>query len=562
VSLSLSPQLLNAGAWEKLMKAYHAQVIRGIQMDAQIRLEYYERRGTGLRGEKEQWDKTDEQQRSQRWGPTVTLTQQFDDKLGLAIWLHAPNLISTKQYFEENVPNLIRSYEDWAAKMREILASIEAAASRPDLPFFRLLTARLFDAALRGRDPEPAGEIQKLYHEWAGSAADLLRFEWRKKLRSLKARPEDLFTTHTTFGLFIFASGQQPIVIKKVEMIPYTLLDAKRSVALFDRDRGFMVVNDPSDFPQQPAQPPAGDVWQELLRKSSGPGEDEEVELAEQLRQALLKEPQMVSKQMISLLMPHLDETALSEDLKQFIKIQEQGLHKAAFTRHVNRADHAMDGRAILTTRENLDQARRAIPDLLKTWQATKEAASFGNTDESPAHVLETNQLECRLYLLMAIGECLAAGQSVKDYLPATFRSPQAGGSKPEIRDALSRAENADRIYAHGWIERLSHWGLDTAYSELMRGLPSEEEVTTPEEHAALLAFDVVELLGITRIIQEATAKLSQVQEKRASALVKLGPAIEAGLLMQAASTVHGDIIRLLEVLTGRQAAFGSGVER
>jgi hypothetical protein len=91
-----------------------------------------------------------------------------------------------------------------------------------------------------------------------------------------------------------------------------------------------------------------------------------------------------------------------------------------------------------------------------------------------------------------------------------------------------------------------------------MRGLPNEQELISLEESSAVRAFDLIELLRVIKALRAATAALSHVQERRESALVKLGPALEAGLLSQAANIAYGDLVSLLEVLTGRQMAFDS----
>ena len=284
LNLSLSPELLGTELWRKLFQTYYEEVINGIQLDAEIRLHFYQQKAKGLRGEKDQWDKADPAQRLERWGPTVTLNQRFDNETGLSIWLRPAEIISTQKYYEENAPYLIRGYEDWATKMSGILNSLKEATQRTDAPFFRLITTRLFDCALRRCEPEQMPGIQKLYREWAGPMADLLCFEWRKKIRFLRGNPDDLFTAHTTFNLrLIGKSVIRGAIISRMEMIPYTLLDTKRSVALFDRNRCCIVVNDPSDFPEQ-AVPQTSHSIDELLRHDEV-GLDE---LAEHIRERLI----------------------------------------------------------------------------------------------------------------------------------------------------------------------------------------------------------------------------------------------------------------------------------
>lgn len=554
MKLSLSPELLGTGIWKKLHKAYEEQIISSIHLDAKIRLDFYQQKAKGLRGDKDQWDKADEQQRLERWGTTVTLNQRFDNEIGLTIWLHPPEEISTKQYYEESVPGLIISYENWAAKMRGILKSMETAAKRPDDPFFRLITTRLFDAALRGGELEQMPRIQKLYREWAGPMADLLHFEWRKRLRSLRVNPEDLFTAHTTFNLRLMVQAvPQGKAITGLEMIPYTLLDKKRSVALFDRKRGFLIVNDPSDFPQLPDLQPAGDLRQELLQQSVGFSEDE---IAEHLREIIIKTPQQACQQIIDLLKPQISDETLLEDSDQVRKAYQQGSRKIRFTRLVNVADNAMLVRALLTVRKNLEEARQSIPDLLKIWSEARASDSADHAMQ-PVPIPEIGELKCRLYLMESIAECLAIERPIKEELLAAYRSSRTG-SKHEIRNALAAADNAHPVYTSKWIERLSNWDAAIAYGELIRGLPTEQELTSLEEYTAMRAFDIVELMHIAKALRVAITTLSHVQERRDAALVKLGPALEMALLSQAATVVNSDLTSLLQILTGRQVSFDS----
>jgi hypothetical protein len=385
--------------------------------------------------------------------------------------------------------------------------------------------------------------------------ADLLRFEWRKMLDSLRAKPEDLFTVHTTFNLRLIGKAV-PMAnrISDMEMVPYTLLDRKRSVALFDRKRGFMVVNDPSDFPAPLAEQSPVEIGQILLQAEA---DLDDAEMIARLRASLLREPQLVCRQVLDLLKPQITGTALSEDSAQVRRVYEQGLQKMRFTRLVNLADHAMWGRALLTACESLRVARQVIPDLLAIWAQVRESALEARAAQHEP-LPEPNELKCRLHLMETIAECLAATDfSIKERLPSLYRSPQTGG-RPEIRNALAAADNADPAYTKKWIERLSNWDLGVAYNELLRGLPNEQELTLLEEHSAVRAFDLIKLLRITKALREATATLSHVQERRESAFVKLGPALESGLLSQTANIAYGDLVRLLEVLTGRQMAFDS----
>jgi hypothetical protein len=554
LELALSPHLLGADSWQRLISAYEELIIGRIQMDAQIRLEYYQRRADGLREEKKQWDKSDEQQRLQRWGPTVTLNQLFDDALGLAIWLREPTIKPTKQYYEESVPGLIQSYETWAAKMERILNSLRDAKQRQDLPFRRLMTARCFDAALRGRDLGETPRIQELYREWAATTGDLLRFEWRQKLLSEQANSEDLFTIHTTFNLRQYTNEQGTLIVR-LGMIPYTLFDAKRSVALFDPRRRIMVVNDASDYPQ-PGAPPLSsiDIQQAIKQHLHGQSPDKIApsSLTQFLQEWLIQSPRQVSQQIISLLGPQSTDRALRADSDQVLELYQHGALNASFSRLIDLADTATGNRALLTARESLEAARLRLPDIVKRWREKQNPTS-------EAILPEPQEFECRLYLWIAIAECLATGYVAKDHLPTIYRTPHAGG-KPEIRDALAMADNTDPKYTREWVEYLTQWDLHEAYNKLKWGLPTEKSIISSEEDSTIRAFDALELMHLVANLREAMTQLSHAQEPIAAALVKLGPALESALCSYAANIVYGDLMYILERLTGREAPFSRGM--
>jgi hypothetical protein len=554
--LSLNPELLGTASWNRLVEAYKEEVVDRIAMDAHIRRDFYRRRATGLRDEKEQWDKSDEYQRQQRWGPTVTLNQRFDDETGLSIWLQPPDIIPTERYFEENVPQLIQSYEGWQEKMQTILDSLRIASQRHDYPFQRLITTRFFDAALRGQELIETPRIQKLYREWANGMADLLRFEWRKKLRSIGANLDDLFTVHTTFNLIQVVDDYGANIIG-LRMVPYTLLDAKRSVVLFDPDRRFMVVNDASDYPQDVASTAPSEGLEEALLQYSDSGNIDQ--LVSLLRNRLIQDPGRVGRQIVELLRPQVADQALTDDSERVRRHYEEGLSDAtSLPRILDLAESAMRNQALLTARESLDRARAVLPELLECWNKMRAAMPQKRRDNLPP-IPSKEELECRLYLLAAIAECLTTEHMVKDHLPAIYRAPRAGG-RTEIIDALAAADNANRGYTEDWIEYLEQWELNAAYSKLMRDLPSEQDLMTPEQHSAMRAFDAIELVQIAADLRVAMETLSHVQETRTTALVKLGPALERALLPYSANVVYGGLTWLFEILTGRQVVFGRDV--
>ncbi|MCG8605126.1 hypothetical protein MJD09_09030, partial [bacterium] len=208
----------------------------------------------------------------------------------------------------------------------------------------------------------------------------------------------------------------------------------------------------------------------------------------------------------------------------------------------------AMQSKALLTARGCLETAiKKLSPTIISKMNALRK---YDSNDEPTEE-----QIKCRLYLLMAIAECLARGKDVKETLPAIFGQPPSTEGA-EIYETLQEASNCDRSYAEGWIEYLSKWELSTAETKLVRDLPGGKDLTTSEEHFSIQAYEALELIEIISDLSKSMSSLSYVQEKRDTALTKLGPTLEPALLSYAANVVYGDMLTLFEILTGRESAY------
>jgi hypothetical protein len=337
----------------------------------------------------------------------------------------------------------------------------------------------------------------------------------------------------------------------ELRMAPYTLFDAKRSVALFDPQRRLMIVNDASDYPQAAGSPSPTEALRQALRQQLQAGGDVR-QVVKFLRDQLICDPRGVSRQILDLLRPPTPQQALDTDAEEIRRLYDQGFRNAAFPRLVDLADSAMNNQALLTARESLEAARKGLAELLERWRAAPAEAG-----EQPPP--EQSELECRLYLLMAVAECWAAGHNVRNDLPAIYQAPHAA-SRPEIGVALEKARRADPNYTQDWIEKLPQRDEFGAYASLKWGMPSEQKLTSAEQQSALQVFDTIELMDIALALREATAKLNYMEQPTAAALVELGPALERALLAYAANVAYGDLVSTLESLTGRGFAFNRGV--
>lgn len=554
LQLTLSPELLRSNSWKELIAAYEKEVISRIALDAKIRLDFYQKRENSLRNEIEQWDKASKQDRQERWGATVTLTERFDENTGVIIWLRPPEIISTEEYFRKNVPYLIHHCTIWSKRMANILESLAKASQRPDAPFNRLATNRFFDAALRrglGLELEDMPKVKKLYEKWATPIINLLQFEWRKQLHSMGVDLQDLFTVHTTFSLFQGIDEQGNIT--QLLMIPHTLIDAKRSVVLFDPKCQIMIAKDASDYPQEITAPSSVIDLQQKLEKYQD--SSNVAEFCESLREMLIDNPTETIRQVLERLRPKVTKDDLSKDTEQLQESKEQVLSiPLSVPRLLERAENAMWNSALFTANSSLEDVLTAIPKLNEKWNKLKNSEQLQHLE-----IIPEKELRCRIHLLIALAGCLtkwscdpAPEQTLKDYLLLVFRTPHRAGELEKT--ALIKARKANSKYVQNWIEYLSKWEPDLAAKKLTRDLPIEEELTSLRQYGAMRIFDAIEIIHIANQLREAAHNLNHVQETRATALMKLGPALEQAILSSGGNIVYGDLVSLLEILTGTTA--------
>ena len=555
IAFEMSLDLFRSERWKALAEAFQEESVNTIFLDAKIRLDYYNRRFESLTAEKKRWDTADEETRLEQWGPTITLNQRFDDNTGLTVWLQKPTIKSTKEYFEDSVPNLLHGYKSWADKMQKLIDDLREAANRPDSPFMRLIMTRLYDAAIRGVAIRYSARVEKLYVAWEKTAADLLRYDLRRRLRQVGANERDLFTTHTTFNLVQVrsASGKG---VERIVVVPNTLIDFQRSVAVFDPDRSFMVVTDASDQPVRVPQP-AREI--DLLSKLKHEWRVLSVDqLAEKIRAEMIQNP-AAAEQILQLVGTQTNAEMLTND-----KIHIQRLHQQAqletlnFVRLLDLGENATISRAQVTMLESMESAQKALSQIVERWNALR-AENSDEDMEATQPIPSQSNLECRIYLLKASMLSLIGGYTLKEHLTSLYRSPIASGA-PEIQQALESADRLNPEYTKKWIDSLAQWDSGIALSMLKQNLPSEKDLLNSKQHQVVSMFDALELIKVAKHFREVIALLNPNQESRSTAFLKIGPALETALTSYPAGIVYNEVIHLLEILTGREVIFQRGI--
>jgi hypothetical protein len=161
-------------------------------------------------------------------------------------------------------------------------------------------------------------------------------------------------------------------------------------------------------------------------------------------------------------------------------------------------------------------------------------------------------QWTARVCLIRALVECRVYGYLPQEFLPDAFHRRRLI-TPISLQSALDQAESADPDFVKDWIENLHQHPDDfnRAVGQLLRGLPEGEKVCTAEEYAILMARSAIEAARLARELEQATDLLSDDHEMITHAFAKLGQALEDALLADFAASSQGDLIDLIEVLTG-----------
>jgi hypothetical protein len=540
--LPLSADLLQTDDYKQLLEAYEAATFYRSKMDIRIRRDYHKREADRLVEEKLKFEEASDEERKIFWHTTVLLVEEFEFTLGITIKLAQPKEMDAELYYKHNAPILIEKHRYWEQRMENILRSLEMVEKRTDSPIHRFAVSRFFDAAMRGRVPDESQAAAAAFEAWRARLQPLLWFEWRQFLKRKNIPPGSISTPHTAFHTWLTPRSEEEIA--KVELSPFTLVDLHRSVGVFDAENHVMIVRDATDYTKPfPSSQEAGQQrWERLLALADKPDMTDEM-FAKALREELRQAPG-------ELLQPILAELFESHKIKMAYSVVEEAELEA---------QRAQEAHKETLHRIMLDNLARAI---YKTAVARRiyrallaiRVMAYQTARETLPTERDFGQWTVLICLVRAIVECSISGYPFQELLPDVFHR-RTSIAPPSIRSALDHAENADRDYVESWIENLQAHpdDLDKAIGQLLRGLPEGEKVCNPEEYAALLAQSAIEAARLARELEAATTLLSDDHEVIANAFAKLGQALEEALLADFSSSSQGDLVDLVEVLTGER---------
>ena len=432
-----------------------------------------------------------------------------------------PEEMNTEEFYTTVVPDQIEKHRRWAERLHGIMLSIDAAAYGPTAPVVRLAASRFLDAALRGRVPDESQALSLAFMRWCEQTQSMLCYEWRRHLDSLAdIDVADIFTRHTVFHTWI---DEDEDTTRRLLTAPFTVFDRSHSAALFDPDRGILLVEDPTDHAgvfDIPTEP--GAAAASLDELANRPGATEQ-DFEEALLNALRSAPGPTITSILDALVNAPAEAGVDgagspaattgNDTQEmagtvadaFESLLAEALETNAFQRKMRQATSAIAIGAIQTTRAHL-----RFPQNL--------------ADEQRA----------RASLLLAVAEFLAAGGN-PDHAPASLAG--TGPAPPELcREALDEARRLSGGYAQRWLGKLAHDGkLGSAVADLLREPQGAQADPDPDAgpglvrhmRAVQLARFAVEAAQIARRLEAAAATLNEAGEPVVTVLAKLGQGLK-----------------------------------
>lgn len=518
LTFQLSGDLLRTAAFERLVAQYERQMLASVRIDAELRRDYNQREAERMDAERTEYLAARDKGDVSAYPETVSLNITHDPKTGTDVRSAKPTEMDTEAYYVNYVPGLVRSHEDWALRMAQTVAAIDAATRREDAPVRGLAAARYLDAVLRELvlDDDPA--TVRAFQGWRKQVAPMLRLEWRAHLRRNRIDPLDVHTPHTVFHARGLRSGNLWAVS------PLTVLDRRRSVAVFDRDRRVVVVRDPTDRALAVNEEPTDSAaWDQLeaLAKGRPAVEDFAAAFAEALR----TDPHRVVARTLGLLGP---EAAPPDEQ---LDVLQRALANA---------------QSKTVTKSALHWALRAA--IVGAFQTARSCVARVE-DSSPDAV--------RARLLGALIECLAAGLEW-ERLAVLDASRPAGAA---VASQLERANAIDASFARAWLDGLERLGLAGSLNKLYLGLPADDEVCGAAGSAVLLARRAAESVRLARDIERAAAALDSRGEYLSDVFGKYGRPLDEYVLGEFASGSTSGVSQLIGVLTGReQPQYGGAV--
>jgi len=540
--LPLSADLLGIDDYKRLLEAYEAAVFYRSKMDIRIRRDYYKQEADRLTDEKLKFEEASDEERKIFWDRTVMLVEEFEFKLGITIKLAQPKEMLTELFYKHNAPILIEHHRLWERRMNTILSSLEVAEKSPDAPVRRFAVSRFFDAVMRGRVPDESQAAAAAFETWRSRIQPMLWFEWRQFLKRKNIQLHSISTPHTAFHTWLTPRSEGEIA--QVVLSPFTLVDLHHSVGVFDAENHVMIVRDATDYskPFVPSQETGQQRWERLLALADTPDTTDEM-FAKALREELRQTPD-------ELLQPILSELFESHKLKSAYSLVEDAEMEA----QKSLEDHRETLHKIM--QENLAHAiqKTTVPRRVHRALLAMRVMAYQTAREALPIQTDFGEWTARICLVRALVECRISGYPFQMLLPDVFYR-RTLIAPPSIRSALNSAEDADRDFVEHWIENLEAHpdDLNKAIGQLLRGLPEGEKVCRPEEYAALLARSAIEAAYLARILEQATALLSEDSEIITHAFAKLGRALEEALLAKFTANAQGDLVDLVSVLTGER---------
>jgi hypothetical protein len=524
LNLTLSADLIQTLDFEGLQKAHqYATIERGL-IDLGTRRDYYQRKADHLEKEKRRFEQATPEQRRAIWGRTTLLGERFDFELGVSIKLPRREEAPTELFFEKNIPGQIMHFRVWQKRIQHIIDRVQKSYERPDTPVRRFAVSRFLDAAIRKRHPDESRAVLVAFEAWSTEVQPLLWFEWRCLLQQKGIKPERVFTPHTFFHTWLSPTRDR-LDVARLVVSPFTLVDQRHSVTLFDSERRVIIVHDATDYaePFSVIAQTLDERWQRLMilaEQSDITTEKFAGALREELRQA----PSDIIKRILEAFIenhevkrPNSSTERVDMEANLVVAVQ-----KMEVSRLIGQAVVALSVMAFQTARRSLD-VLRGYPE----WRA-------------------------RVCLLRAILECLAYSQPFQEILPAIFHDVSRSAHR-DIRTALEQAGAADHQYVEKWIEAVET-NPETAIGQLLRGLPLPEQELQPEEYAALLARGAIESARLARELEKAARNLAEEREIVTTAFAKLGWALEKVLLANFTSGPQDELIDLIAILTGQKS--------
>ena len=536
LNLEFSSELLSTRSCMQLIESFWMASVYKWLMDVQIRKEFYDKEKKTLEESLKRWNEleNDEDQRLAIWGPTQEINSEFDFGTGIVIPLLETEFITTEEYFLQNVPKLIKSYDTWKKRMEQIEESIHSAYERKDAPMMRFAVSRYIDAVLRQRKPEKGDLVEAAFERWRKEIEPVLCFEWKQKIKELGVDSQRIFTSHTIFQTFF--TMNDGFILQ-----PYSIFDSRHSIAVFDEENTVSIVIDPSDYPEWKSIPEQQSAEKEedlsfQIAMLDNLAEDPETDFAQfynSLEKIFQENPKEVTQHILKRLTESIYEnshSARATETERIDQLLASSMKANLLRRSFHMARVAAVSGALVTARQHLEAIN------LSTLE-TKMIARL--------HLLQ-------VFVEWSCSDSLEEGdEEFATYVKRLFHSGTFDHSN-KAQVSLEKAINAHSEYVENWIKKLDDWKTEAAIGDLFRTLPKIADNCSIQAQATLVAMQAAEVMYLARKIKGAYLKVPEVREALTNVLVRTGLELESALLPEYASTSGRLIQEMFALLTGQ----------